>query len=284
MDNLILAILSSAAIYVVFKAAERYGKDSFVLICYNYMAAFLLSLFSLKEGELRLPDINFISNSAIIGVLFISVFFIISLSSKYAGVAKTTLASKMSFVIPVLFSILFYGESLYAVKIAGLILAFVAVVMAVYRKGGRKFDIKGVLFPVVLFVGAGVVDSSVKYMQEGFLRNGGENLFSSVLFGTSFLISLIALSLGGSIRRLFVLNRVFWGVMLGAANYGSLYFLIKALNDNLFSSSVIYAVINTGIVVLNLFIGIYFFKEKISLLNKVGIAFALISIMILMLV
>lgn len=73
-----------------------------MLICYNYLPAFVLILI-LCLGVIKgtVFDSKIIFLAIITGGLFIIVFLIISLSSKYAGVARMTLASKMSFVVPV---------------------------------------------------------------------------------------------------------------------------------------------------------------------------------------
>ncbi len=78
----------------------------------------------------------------------------------------------------------------------------------------------------------------------------------------------------GGVKRLFSLDRFIGGLLLGIANYGSLYFLIKTLNSMAFDSSVVFCIINTGIVFLNVCIGIFIFRERITLLNKIGIFFS----------
>lgn len=282
LNSLLFAILSSAAIFIVFKASEKYSKDTLVLICYNYLAAFVLAIAAnvgTREGfEI---DNKMILPAIITGGLFIAVFFIISLSSKFAGVARTTLASKMSFVVPVIFSVLYFGEHLHITKIIGLILALLSVFMVVYKSRSRLFMAKGVIYPFLLFVGAGVVDSSIKFLQQTYLTMGGEHIFSTIVFGVAFIISLLVVLRRGGLNRLISLNRFVGGVLLGMANYGSLYFLIKTLNSNLFDSSVVFCIINTGIVLFNVIIGIYIFRERISLFNKVGVFLALIAILTL---
>lgn len=140
LNSLILSIISSAAIFILFKACERYGRDVLALICYNYFGAFVLSLISsVGTNKVLEIDTKIIFPAIITGVLFIAVFFIISLSSKFAGISRTTLASKMSFVVPVLFSVIYYSESLNLYKVIGFILAILSVIMVVYKSGNKLF-------------------------------------------------------------------------------------------------------------------------------------------------
>lgn len=282
LANLLFAILSSAAIIIIFKVSERYSRDTLVLISYNYLAAFLLSWMANRGNHSGINlDNKMIIPAIITGVLFIAVFFIISLSSKYAGVAKTTLASKMSFVIPVVFSVVYWGELLTSVKLLGFLLAFISVFLVVYRSGKKKVNVRGIIYPALLFIGAGLVDSTVKYIQQTFLRSGGEQLFTLLVFGVAFLLSVSIIFFQGGIKRLFSFNRILLGAGLGTANYFSLYFLIKSLNSSYFDSSIVFSIINTGIVLFNIIVGIYIFRERISLLNKVGVFLAIIALLAL---
>ena len=282
LNSLILSIISSAAIFILFKACERYGRDVLALICYNYFGAFVLSLISsVGTNKVIEIDAKIIFPAIITGVLFIAVFFIISLSSKFAGISRTTLASKMSFVVPVLFSVIYYSESLNLYKVIGFILAILSVIMVVYKSDSKLFMAKSALYPIILFIGAGIVDSVIKFIQQSFLIIGGEEFFTSIVFGIAFVISLFFVLFKGGVKRLFSLDRFIGGLLLGIANYGSLYFLIKTLNSMAFDSSVVFCIINTGIVFLNVCIGIFIFRERITLLNKIGIFLALIAILTL---
>lgn len=282
LNSLLFAILSSAAIFIVFKASDRYSRDTLVLICYNYLVAFLFSAFAtIESSDWSVINQKMIYPAIITGVLFIAVFFIISLSARFAGVARTTLASKMSFVIPVIFSVIFYNESLYLDKLIGLLLTLLAVFMAVYEHNKKSFKIQSIILPLILFIGAGIVDSFVKFIQQRFLTHGGEHLFSTIVFGIAFILSFLIVVFTKKIKHMFIWNRVIGGFFLGFANYGSLYFLIKTLNSEIFDSSVIFCLVNMGIVLFNVIIGIYIFKEKISLLNKLGVFLAFVAIFIL---
>ena len=68
------------------------------------------------------------------------------------------------------------------------------------------------------------------------------------------------------------------GIALGIPNYGSIYFLIKALDMHNLESSVIFPVNNVGIVALSVVCARILFNENLSLKNIVGVILAIISI------
>lgn len=77
-----------------------------------------------------------------------------------------------------------------------------------------------------------------------------------------------------------------WGALLGISNYGSIYFVIRALNykdtiGNNIGGSVVFGINNLGVIALSVLIGLLFFKEKILKINWIGIIISLIAIYIL---
>ncbi|NLI87628.1 MAG: hypothetical protein GX439_05200, partial [Bacteroidales bacterium] len=78
------------------------------------------------------------------------------------------------------------------------------------------------------------------------------------------------------------------GVVLGLANFGSMYFMIAALNHinpatgKPAQGSVVFGINNIGVVVLGVLLGYTFFKERPTRLNWSGIALSVVAIFILM--
>ena len=70
--------------------------------------------------------------------VFIGLFFLIGQSSQKAGITVTTLATKLSVVFPVLLSLIYFNEQLNSLRIIGLVLAFVAIGLTLYKKDLKK--------------------------------------------------------------------------------------------------------------------------------------------------
>ena len=284
MLNLLFAILTSAGIFITFKYLEKYKVDILLAIIINYVTAAICG-FLLSDKAFVVQEIvqqSWFNISILIGALFIVVFFIIGRSTQKAGISVTTLASKMSFVLPLLFSILYYNETVSSKKVLGIIIAISAVLLSIYKDKGDKFNRQYIWLPVLLFFGAGTVDSLVKYAQQEFLSNGGTEQFSTLLFAIAGFSGIITLLIKReSLLKLFQLKVLIGGLVLGLVNFGSLYFLIASLNNSGFDSSIVFSIINIGIVACSVLIGLGIFKEKLNKVNLLGIVLAFIAIFIL---
>ncbi|MGQ1909470.1 EamA family transporter [Marinifilum sp. RC60d5] len=284
MLNLLFAILSSAGIFITFKYLEKFKVDILLAIIINYITASLCGYF-LSNSKLNIENLihqEWFTLSLIIGVLFIAVFFIIGRSTQKAGISVTTLASKMSFILPMIFSIAYYNEQISIQKIIGFLLAISAVLLSIYKGKTGNVNRKYIWLPILLFFGAGMVDSLVKFAQEEHLSAGGKEMFSTFLFAIAAISGFIVLLFQKQkLSKLIQPKVLIGGSILGLVNFGSLYFLIASLNKSGFDSSVVFSIINIGIVSLSVLIGIGIFKEKLNKINILGIVLAFIAIFIL---
>ena len=70
------------------------------------------------------------------------------------------------------------------------------------------------------------------------------------------------------------------GIALGVPNYFSIFFLLKALENNSLNSASIFTINNVAIVMFSTILGILLFKEQLSFKNWGGIALAIVSILL----
>jgi drug/metabolite transporter (DMT)-like permease len=290
MIFLVFSILSSAAIYVIFKFLDRYKINTFNVIIINYITAAILGLLLTQSQADIFPIYKnaWFPYSIIIGILFIMTFVIIAKSSQIVGIAITTISNKMSVIIPIAVSIIIDPlDILTNFKAVGIILAILAVFLSVYRKRKVEFDARNIYLPIILFLSMGLVDSIVKYAQQYHVNDNVLPIFTVILFIMSAISGLVAkLIRGTSFKELLNKNVILWGVGLGISNYGSLYFLIKALNyknslGNTMDGSIVFGINNLGIIALSVIIGLIVFKEKFLKINWVGIIISLFAIYIL---
>ncbi len=290
MIFLVLSILSSSSLFVIFKILERYNIKTFDAIIINYIIASILG-FSISQYDpsiFPLYENPWFPYAIIIGILFIIGFILIGESSQKVGIAITTVASKMSVIIPISFSILYDPfDMLTNLKALGILLALTAVFLTIYRKRKIDFDPKNLIFPIVLFFGMGIIDSIIKFAQFKYIDNGSSTLFSAVLFSMAGIIGLsINLIRKNKFRTLFYPKTLLWGSLLGIGNYGSIYFLILALNQKTeggipIDGSAVFGINNIGIVGLSVIIGLLAFKEKLTFVNWIGVVLSFIAIYIL---
>jgi uncharacterized membrane protein len=98
----------------------------------------------------------------------------------------------------------------------------------------------------------------------------------------SFISGLIAIAIKNSeLKEMLKPKTIFFGLTLGAFNYGSLYFFVNALNFYGEESSKIFGINHLGIIALSVIIARLFFKEKQSVLNWIGVGLSIVAILIL---
>jgi drug/metabolite transporter (DMT)-like permease len=283
MIYLWLSILSSTGIYFLFKIRNKMKADLHGIIVVNYFVATLLGLLNQDINKITsvLQQAAWLPIAVIIGFLFVVMFFLIGNSTHKAGIVITTLATRMSMVFPIFFSMFLFDEDVTVIRLIKIAITLIAVVMAIYRKPDKSIKRIAVIIPFVLFVGSGSVDTLVKAAQHLFVPDNEISIFSSVLFATSFIGALLALFIKKPVKNSISLQTLIIGVALGFANWGSLFFIMKALNHSQMDSSLVFGVNNLAIVSCSLILGYIVFKEKLSRLNWLGIFLSIISIILL---
>jgi drug/metabolite transporter (DMT)-like permease len=132
-----------------------------------------------------------------------------------------------------------------------------------------------------LFLGSGIIDTSIKYLETSYVSENGIPLFSATIFFFAACIGLCIL-LMKLLKKDFKFNpqSLIGGALLGIVNYASIYYLLKALDHETIESSTIFTVNNVAIVMLSSLVGLILFKEKLSFKNWIGVSFAIISILL----
>lgn len=283
MIYLLLSISASTLIFIIFKLFNKYGINTLQAIVINYLAAGLFGIWS-YDSPININDIissQWIYGAIILGFLFISIFNVMALTAQRNGLSVASVASKMSVIIPVIFGIYVYNEGVGFQKVIGIILALISVYLTSIKPKGNDNMTKGLWLPLLLFIGSGIIDTSIKYVETTYLPEGGIPIFSATIFAFAFIIgtSLVIIK---SIKSPFKLpfKTVIGGSVLGVVNYFSIYYLLKALNYEGLESSTLFTVNNVAIVMLSTLLGLLLFKERISKMNWLGIGLAIISIVI----
>lgn len=286
MIYLLLCICCSSAINIIFKIAGRKNADSFHIILINYIFAIILGIIISEHnfGQVFKTIYPHLPVILLTGILFIAMFYLVSLSVNSAGITRTAIASRMSLIIPVIFSVVYFNDLLTAPKITGIVLALGGLYLSIFRKVQNKSinDHKSFLLPVVIFVGAGIVDSLLKYSQATFLNAASLTLYTSFLFliaGISgFLVFFIK---NQAFNNLFRQDVLILGAVLGFVNYGSTYFFIQALNKSGLVSASVFAINHIGIVLFSIFVSLLFFREKLRWYNWIGIVLCIFAVLLL---
>jgi len=293
MHFLLLCILSSTAIFVTFKTINRFKIPAFPVIVINYLVATILG-FLIYSGDTdfaSIPDSPWLPISILIGILFILMFFLVAFSTRKAGLSVTTVASKMSVIFPIVFSLIIDpSDQLTMIKSIAVLIALGGVVLTVYKPDGDHPERSIIFIPLLLFVGMGLVDSLVKLAQQQYVSDDETALFSAILFLNAFISGVFA-SIFYQKHNLYFLKAAVWGwgSVLGIVNFGSIFFLVRALHYNSpegrsLDSSVIFGANNISIVALSVLVGLFIFKEKLSYINWIGVVLSAVALLLFALV
>ena len=279
MIYLSLSILSSTAIFILFKLFKKHNVNTLHAIVVNYITAGTCGIV-FSEQSTSFPAIvnsSWVYVAIALGFLFISIFNVMALTAQKNGLSVASVASKMSVIIPILFGILIYKESIGIQKTTGIILALVAVFLTSIKRKDDTVLTQSVYLPLLLFFGSGIIDTSVNH----FAPENNIPLFLTVIFAVAGFIGII-ISIYNVVQNesKFKFKAVPFGFALGTVNYGSMYFLLKALRIEGFESSNIFTINNVAIVGVSALVGLILFKEHISKQNWLGILIAIASIIL----
>lgn len=285
MIALALSILSSTTIYVVFKLFPKFKINTLHAIVTNYLVATACGII-LQPNEIDLGQTfqySWFPFALGLGVLFITVFNLMGITAQRNGLSVVSVAAKMSVVIPILFGLIYYNESLGISKFLGILLALVAVYLVSIKKSdGLKIKASNLIFPLLVFLGSGVIDTSVKYLEGEYVGKDDIAIFSATIYAMAALIGIMILAIQGFRDQFqFQFKNVLGGIALGIPNYFSIYFLVQALRSGIFESSGIFTINNVSVVMISTLLGIILFREKILVKNWIGIALAILGILLI---
>lgn len=278
MISLILTILFTIIFFPLLKEFSIRKIDTQQAITFNYITASVLGLLFCPDS-INLKIIaasNWILPTIGLGVFFIVVFNITAITTQKLGISIGSMASKMSLIIPVLGSYLLQkNTSITTIQVIGIFLALSSIYFTFRKSEKHTYPIT---IAVILFFGAGILDSTINFIQNNYLITKTDHSFFII---TVFLVAFLV----GVLKILFTntkvkLRNVLAGISLGVPNYFSIYFLLKSLEQ--LGGIIVFPVLNIAVVLLSAIISWYFYQENMSKLNWFGVLLACLSIMLVL--
>lgn len=264
------------------KSTETRKLSTINVLTVNYFVAIWVALgMNLAEGNSVIPEFPlwFWIFALVTGVLFIANFFIFSKSVDRNGMGVTIAAMRVSLLVPILLSVIVYGELMTPLKIGGILLVFTAMFLFVLARRDLKLTrVNSHILLIALFGITGIVDSSMKVFEREMLGVATEAHFMTVLFVVAFVTGLIVSGSRGSLRHLNGLE-IRYGALVGIPNLLSSIFLIKALA--VMDASAAYSLVNLLVIAGGTLIGLILWKDRIAPKDWFGLLFALSAILLL---
>ena len=269
---------------MLFKYFGKYQVNNLQAIIINYftagsLAVVITNINGLPINFQHIVLSNYIVPSLIIGLLFIITFNLLAYGTQKIGIAISTVANKMSMIVPVIIGIYLFKEALGVFKLIGIFLAISAIYMTSTKSGKLSFDKKFMPIILLIFLGQGIADGTLSWTQKFTLSTENTSLFFASTFFSAGTFGCLFLVYDLMVKKIqFQAKSILWGIALGVPNYLTLHFFIRSLQSPILESSQVFPVVNMGIIILSAISGIILFKEKLTPLNWSGIAIAIIAI------
>ena len=300
---LLLKVASSVGMGLVLKRADARSLDRLPMIRVNYAVAAVLGFIAtvaLGQNHISTPTMLL---AAITGVLFVAGMLVWTRAIQEAGLALSVVAMRTAIVIPLLASVLIWHERPSPLELTGSIVALLALSLVLSevarpKLANRKSSPENPppLHPPSSSIRSSffTIPSSLLWLSLLFLADGlvmvpalifrkqlpqAESLpFQTVIFVTAFFITTLLYYL----RRPRLTNETLkWGALLGTANLGNYLFLVLALS--VLPGLAVYPAIAAGEVGLMAVAGVVLWKEKVGLRSWLGIALAILALVLIQL-
>lgn len=285
MAAFLASIVLSASLFLIFKAFERYRINLLGAIVVNYWTCVLSGLVWLPGPHLyTLLESTWLSYALILGCCFIMTFYLMGYATQQAGAGPASVASKLSLMIPVIFSAVVLGtsRSWNILNFLGMVLILVAIVLMSIRRQYHPsgFHWQNLLLLFAVFGLNGFIDAMLNYVNATQLGAGQQGTFSIVVFFIAGLLGLLVIFV-----RQFRLNKstigkkeLIGGILLGLPNVFSLYFMLRALSFFKHDGALMFPVFNILIILLSTLGAFLLFSEKPNTANRWGIGLAIVGL------
>jgi drug/metabolite transporter (DMT)-like permease len=278
MHFLLLVIICSTSIALILKYNDSRKGELIVLLAGNYLVAASIALILLVLNHSKLFSYQTLLYGAGLGSLFVITFLLLSFAISHAGMGLAITSSRLSVIIPIILSIIFFNESPTKLHIFGFLFTILTFVMFYFSvKSGHK-DGDGMLKYILLiavFIGIGINDFALKYFK--VWRSELEEpyfiffIFSSAFIYSSFYIILKKIKIKPQTAML--------GLVLGIPNVLATTFLLSALA--LFPAILVFPLMNVGIILSTTLMAFLIWKEKLNRWGILALVSGLLAILFL---
>lgn len=280
MVYLVFSVICSVTVGILFKLARRYQINLVQAITWNYLFAIVLSLICFKPDFSNLTTANISPVYWALGILMPCIFIILGKSVRNAGLARTDIAQRLSLFISLSAAYFLFKENFDRYKEVGIVFGFAAIIFTMYRKSDRVSSKRSWLYLLLVFIGFGTVDVLFKMVSQITVIPYTTSLF--VIYCIAFVLSMLyLLYLVWRKKTKLQLVNFFCGCILGIFNFGNILFYLRAHKEMADNPSTVFAAMNMGVIIGGTLIGIFIFRERLSRWNYIGLALALVSIILI---
>jgi len=282
MLALLLFVLSSSSLFLVFRGMSK-GRDPLPVLMCNYLFCSIFSFadYGLSAGSDALfPQAGtWMPYAAVLGFLFLINFSITEKTVRQSGAAISSVATKLSLVLPFFYT-LFLKEQLPGLRSAsGLLLCMASIVLislkpdASEKKGGSR------LYPLLIFLGTGFTDVVTQWLNQALVPPGQAPFMVFVVFSAAFVSALLLFAFRCRRGESNLKSSDFrTGFLLGLPNFISYKSILAALSAFHHQGNVVFPLANLGVILFTTLVSILYFRDKPGRWNIIGIFLALLAL------
>jgi drug/metabolite transporter (DMT)-like permease len=277
-----LCLLLNIWIFVTFRLFKTTGVRTLEAICVNYLVCMLTGGIFLDWSSFNVETfILWWPFALLLGAMFITTFFLLGQTTQRMGMSVASVTSKTSMAIPIVLALILIPseQSWMPIQYVGLALAFPAIIAVSIKKDPNSPNQTKIGWqPFALFVMSGLIDALLNYSNAFEVPEQDAGFFTWTLF-----------SFAGFFGWFYLIWKKRWpglrelgaGVVLGIPNYFSIFFLILSLAYFNFNGAIFFPMLNVGIMMGSTIVSAFFFKEKLSALNILGLIIAVLAVVFL---
>ena len=278
MIDLILTIFCSTSIALIIKYSGTQNEKPIILLAANYFVASIISLFYIFYFESHFST-EVVIFGLFLGLLFVLSFFAFTKAVSLAGTALATVSSRLSVIVPLIFSIIIFNEVPSINQTIGILLALVTIYffyLSLKNSSNQsQKEMVKYLYLIAVLVGIGINDFSMKIFQQIYSETEKPYFLFSIFF-SAFLYCLVFIKIYNiKLEKKTLLK----GAILGIPNVYSTIFLIGALSQ--LPAVLVFPLTNIGIILLTAILAGLIFKERLNRYASISLILGLISILFL---
>ena len=276
MLSLLLAIASSSLISILMRLSNGRVRNNIAMLAMNYITCLTLALCYTGIGSIfpAVPGLpQTLLFGSIHGTLYLVSFVMLNISTGRNGVVLSSIFMKLGLLVPMVVSILCFGEMPTALQSIGFIIAVAAIILINTRPGGEKASWNWLL--LLLLLGGGSGDAMAKIFEE----LGDPTLSPQFLLYTFLTALLLCLGLMAAKKQRMGFSELLFGTLIGIPNYFSAKFLLGALET--LPAVITYPTFSVGTILVTTLAGVLFFKERLVKRQWLALGIILIALALL---
>ncbi len=286
MFYLLLSVISGTLIFLIFRAFSTFRVNTLQAVIVNYIVCVITGLLYQADRTIFVnvkTDESWLWMSLLLGFLFITSFYLTAFATQKLGISVVSVASKMSLVFPVIFSLFIWKirlEDMNFLVYTGIALALPAVVMSSFKDFTNKSysGWYGLLLAIVLFFVGGLVDTMINYTNYRFVNESNTRVLPIIVFGAAGFFGIPTLLIK---REKIKMKSMAGGLALGIVNYFSLILVLKTLKIFHDNGAVFFPLFNIGIILLSTSLSMLIFREKLNRINWAGLILAVLALFLI---